>query len=129
MKVICNTFKRYGNVMLQPKENGTYYGLLFRQNTLVERKGIEASIFITHFAIIEMEQEKFMKDLTRIGVRLLKIGKLLCLFCSMGNSRSTTAILIGKLLTRTMKVMLCEVIRRNSMRNKKKGLAVVPAVL
>ncbi|MGR5982215.1 hypothetical protein ACT7CN_09580 [Bacillus cereus] len=25
------------------------------------------SIFITHSAIIEMEQEKFMKDLTRMG--------------------------------------------------------------
>ncbi|MGH1259821.1 MULTISPECIES: hypothetical protein [Bacillus] len=63
------------------------------------------SIFITHSAIIEMEQEKFMKDLTRIGIRSLETGKLICSFCSMGNLRSTTAILIGKLLTTTMKVM------------------------
>ncbi|MDA2225803.1 hypothetical protein WBV01_17015 [Bacillus albus] len=47
----------------------------------------------------------------------------------MGNSRSTTAILIGKLLITMMKVMQCDVNRRDSMRNKKKGLTVVPAVL
>ncbi|EEM28885.1 hypothetical protein ACTJJY_15520 [Bacillus sp. 22475] len=47
----------------------------------------------------------------------------------MGNSRGTTAILISKLLTMMMKVMKNEVTRRDSMRNKKKGLAVVPAVL
>lgn len=52
-----------------------------------------------------MEQEKFMKDLTRMGVRTLETEKLICSFCSMGNSRNTTAILIGKLLTTTMKVM------------------------
>ncbi|HFJ9453319.1 hypothetical protein [Bacillus tropicus] len=61
--------------------------------------------FHYHSAIIEMEQEKFMKDLTRMGVRTLETEKLICSFCSVGNSRNTTAILIGKLLTTTMKVM------------------------
>ncbi|ACK59944.1 MULTISPECIES: hypothetical protein [Bacillus] len=70
-----------------------------------------------------------MKNLTRIGVRSLETGKIICSFCSMGNSRGTTAILISKLLTMMMKVMKNEVTRRDSMRNKKKGLAVVPAVL
>ncbi|HHL3303669.1 TPA: hypothetical protein ACQ444_004458 [Bacillus cereus] len=59
----------------------------------------------------------------------METEKLICSFCSMGNSRSTTAILIGKLLTTTMKVMQCDGNRRDSMQNKKKGLAVVPAVL
>lgn len=39
VKGICNTYKRYGNVMLQQKENGTYYVYYF--GTLVEKKGLK----------------------------------------------------------------------------------------
>ncbi|WP_261786012.1 hypothetical protein [Bacillus anthracis] len=133
MKAIRNTFNWYGNVMLNQNENGTYYVYYFGRTLWLKEKILKrVSIFIIHSAIIEMEQEKFMKDLTRMGVRTLETVKLICSFCSfcsMGNSRNTTAILIGKLLTTTVKVMQCEVNRRDSMRNKKKGLAVVPAVL
>jgi len=43
VKEIRNTFKLYGNVMLQQKRERNLLCLLFRQNTFVERKGIEAS--------------------------------------------------------------------------------------
>lgn len=68
VKEIRNTFKRYGNVMLQQKENGTYYVYYFGRTLWLKEKALKrASIFITHSAIIDMNQEKFMNDLTRIG--------------------------------------------------------------
>jgi len=63
VKEIRNTFKLYGNVMLQQKENGTYYVYYLGRILLLKEKVLKrANIFITHSAIIEMEQEKFMKD-------------------------------------------------------------------
>ncbi|WHY31947.1 hypothetical protein [Bacillus wiedmannii] len=63
VKEIRNTFKWYGNVMLQQKENGTYYVYYLGRTLLLKEKVLKrANIFITHSAIIEMEQEKFMKD-------------------------------------------------------------------
>ncbi|WP_179864169.1 hypothetical protein [Bacillus wiedmannii] len=68
VKEIRNIFKRYGNVMLQQKENGTYYVYYLGRTLLLKEKVLKrANIFIIHSAIIEMEQEKFMKDLTHIG--------------------------------------------------------------
>jgi len=68
VKEIRNTSKWYGNVMLQQKENGTYYVYYFGRTLLLKEKVLKrANIFIIHSAIIEMEQEKFMKDLTHIG--------------------------------------------------------------
>ncbi|AZJ23631.1 hypothetical protein COF76_23515 [Bacillus wiedmannii] len=68
MKEIRNTSKWYGNVMLQQKENGTYYVYYLGRTLLLKEKVLKrANIFIIHSAIIEMEQEKFMKDLTHIG--------------------------------------------------------------
>jgi len=63
VKEIRNTFKLYGNVMLQQKENGTYYVYYLGRILLLKEKVLKrANIFITNSAIIEMEQEKFMKD-------------------------------------------------------------------
>ncbi|HDR7915747.1 TPA: hypothetical protein QCY05_004994 [Bacillus wiedmannii] len=68
VKEIRNIFKRYWNVMLQQKENGTYYVYYLGRTLLLKEKVLKrANIFIIHSAIIEMEQEKFMKDLTHIG--------------------------------------------------------------
>ncbi|MBJ8109513.1 MULTISPECIES: hypothetical protein [Bacillus] len=68
VKEIRNTSKWYGNVMLQQKENGTYYVYYLGRTLLLKEKVLKrANIFIIHSAIIEMEQEKFMKDLTHIG--------------------------------------------------------------
>ncbi|KPU52239.1 hypothetical protein [Bacillus wiedmannii] len=68
MKEIRNTSKWYGNVMLQQKENGTYYVYYLGRTLLLKENVLKrANIFIIHSAIIEMEQEKFMKDLTHIG--------------------------------------------------------------
>ncbi|MDD8003250.1 hypothetical protein [Bacillus cereus] len=79
VKEICNTYKRYGNVMLQQNENGTFYVYYFGRTLWLKEKILKrVSIFITHSAIIEMEQEKFMKDLTRMGVRTLETVKLIC---------------------------------------------------
>lgn len=73
VKEIRNTFKRYGNVMLQQKENGTHYVYYFGRTLWLKEKVLKrASIFITHKAIIEMNQEKFMDDLTRIDSKRLK---------------------------------------------------------
>ncbi|TFZ12136.1 hypothetical protein C6Y54_15010 [Bacillus cereus] len=75
MKEIRNTSKWYENVMLQQKENGTYYVYYFSRPLWLKEKVLKrASIFITHSAIIEMEQEKFMKDLTRIGYWDTNVG-------------------------------------------------------
>ncbi|WP_192797671.1 MULTISPECIES: hypothetical protein [unclassified Bacillus (in: firmicutes)] len=66
MKEIHNIFKRECGAAAKRERN--LLCLLFRQNTLVERKVLKRErIFITHSAIIEMEQEKFMNDLTHIG--------------------------------------------------------------
>ncbi|MEF7558547.1 hypothetical protein [Bacillus thuringiensis] len=63
LKEIRNTSKWYENVMLQQKENGTYYVYYFSRPLWLKEKVLKrASIFITHSAIIEMEQEKFMKN-------------------------------------------------------------------
>ncbi|EEL45638.1 MULTISPECIES: hypothetical protein [Bacillus cereus group] len=79
MKAIRNTFNWYGNVMLQQNENGTFYVYYFGRTLWLKEKILKrVSIFITHSAIIEMEQEKFMKDLTRMGVRTLETVKLIC---------------------------------------------------
>ncbi|WP_176545843.1 hypothetical protein [Bacillus wiedmannii] len=56
MKEIRNIFKRYWNVMLQQKENGTYYVYYFGRTLQLKEKVLKReSIFITHSAIIEME--------------------------------------------------------------------------
>ncbi|WP_242660470.1 hypothetical protein [Bacillus luti] len=63
VKEIRNTSKWYENVILQQKENGTYYVYYLGITLLLKEKVLKrANIFITHSAIIEMEQEKFMKD-------------------------------------------------------------------
>ncbi|GAB6435202.1 MULTISPECIES: hypothetical protein [Bacillus] len=63
VKEIRNTSKWYGNLMLQQKENGTYYVYYLSRTLLLKEKVLkQANIFITHSAIIGMEQEKFMKD-------------------------------------------------------------------
>ncbi|WP_257206938.1 hypothetical protein [Bacillus wiedmannii] len=63
VKEIRNTFKWYGNVMLQQKKNETYYVYYFGRTLWLKGEVLKrANIFITHSAIIEMEQEKFMKD-------------------------------------------------------------------
>ncbi|HDX9695941.1 hypothetical protein P4388_23465 [Bacillus thuringiensis] len=68
VKEIRNTFKLYGNVIVQQKENGTYYVYYFGRPLWLKEKVLKrASIFITHSAIIEMEEEKFINDLTHIG--------------------------------------------------------------
>ena len=49
--------------MLHQKENGTYYVYYLGRTLLLKEKVLKrTNIFITHSAIIEMEQEKFMKD-------------------------------------------------------------------
>ncbi|MDD1370408.1 hypothetical protein Q9B79_06470 [Bacillus sp. MHSD_36] len=49
--------------MLQQKEKGTYYVYYLGRTLLLKEKVLKrTNIFITHSAIIEMEQEKFMKD-------------------------------------------------------------------
>ncbi|MEF7655122.1 hypothetical protein [Bacillus thuringiensis] len=79
LKEIRNTSKWSENVMLQQKENGTYYVYYSGRTLWLKEKILKrVSIFITHSAIIEMEQEKFMKDLTRMGVRTLETVKLIC---------------------------------------------------
>ncbi|WP_179866236.1 hypothetical protein [Bacillus wiedmannii] len=47
----------------------------------------------------------------------------------MEKLKSTTVIIFGKLLITMMRVMWFETTRRGNMRYKKKGLAVVSAVL
>ncbi|MGN4648831.1 hypothetical protein ACTFOV_02225 [Bacillus cereus group sp. MYBK79-2] len=55
-------------MVLQQKENETYYVYYFGRTLWLKGKVLKReSIFITHSAIIEMEQERFMNDLTHIG--------------------------------------------------------------
>ncbi|MGG3366877.1 hypothetical protein [Bacillus anthracis] len=49
--------------MLNQNENGTYYVYYFGRTLWLKEKILKrVSIFIIHSAIIEMEQEKFMKN-------------------------------------------------------------------
>ncbi|MED3126687.1 hypothetical protein [Bacillus wiedmannii] len=56
-------------------------------------------------------------------------GKLICSFCSMEKLKSITVIIFGELLITMMRVMWFEATTRGNIRYKKKGLAVVSAVL
>ncbi|WP_052767451.1 hypothetical protein [Bacillus wiedmannii] len=62
-------------------------------------------------------------------IRSLGTGKLICSFCSREKLKSTTVNIFGKLLITMMRAMWFEATRRGNMRYKKKGLAVVSAVL
>ncbi len=65
--------------MLQQKENGTYYVYYLGRTLLLKEKVLKrTSIFITHSAIVEIEQEKFMRIKLVWGGQSLETRKLLC---------------------------------------------------